>query len=261
MIGAMTHPLRELTVDRLRVQIFPDRAALGEAAGTAAAGEIARVLQEKGSARVILASAPSQNELLTTLTESAIDWSRVTLFHMDEYVGVDAQSPASFRRYQAEHVLSRIKPATFHGIAGEASDTESECARYKRLLNESPIDVVCLGIGENGHLAFVDPPFADFNDPLMVKIVELDEMCRHQQVHDGCFPNLDAVPSRAITLTLPALLRGKALFCAVPGPRKAQAVRDTLHGPMSPVCPATILRTHPNATLYLDKDSASLLRA
>jgi glucosamine-6-phosphate deaminase len=233
---------------------------LGEAAGTAAAGEIARALRERGSARVILASAPSQNELLTTLTEAAIDWSRVTLFHMDEYVGVDAQSPASFRRYQAEHVLSRIKPAAFHGISGEAADTEAECARYARLLSDSPIDVVCLGIGENGHLAFVDPPFADFADPLLVKIVELDEICRHQQVHDGCFPKLDAVPRRAITLTLTALTSGKALFCAVPGPRKAQAVRETLEGPMSPACPATILRKHPNATLYLDADSASLLR-
>jgi len=189
----------------------------------------------------------------------AVDWSRVTLFHMDEYVGIDAQNPASFRRYQAEHVLSRIQPAAFHGIQGEAPDAEAECARYSGLLSEAPIDVVCLGIGENGHLAFNDPPVADFDDQFLVKIVELDEICRQQQVHDGSFPRIDAVPRRAITLTLPALSKGRALFCAVPGPRKARAVCDTLREPVATACPASILRKHENATLYLDTDSAALI--
>jgi glucosamine-6-phosphate deaminase len=255
-----TPPPHEFTIDHLRVQIFPNRTTMGAAAGTAAAAEISKVIRDQGSARVILASAPSQTELLDALTTAPrVDWARVTLFHMDEYVGIDSLSPASFRRYQAEHVLSRITPAVFHGIAGEAPDTEAECARYSALLNEAPIDVVCLGIGENGHLAFNDPPVADFSDPKLVKIVELDEVCRQQQVHDGCFSQLEAVPRRAITLTLPALFRGKKLFCAVPGPRKAQAVRETLIGPITTACPATILRRHKSATLYLDENSASLL--
>jgi glucosamine-6-phosphate deaminase len=255
----MSPPQRQFTAGSLNVHIFANRTELGAAAGSAAANEINGVISQKGNARVILASAPSQNELLATLTSATVDWSRVTLFHMDEYIGIDAGNSASFRKYQAEHVLSRIEPAAFHGILGEAPDPERECARYAQLLEEAPIDVVCLGIGENGHLAFNDPPVADFDDPCLVKIVELDEICRQQQVHDGCFPSIEAVPCRAITLTMPALLRGKALFCAVPGPRKAKAVYDTIQGPIATACPASILRNHRNATLYLDRDSASLV--
>ena len=178
---------------------------------------------------------------------------------MDEYVGVGADHPAAFRHYQQEHVLSRVKPAQFHGIAGEAADALAECRRYSALLSAMPIDVVCLGIGENGHIAFNDPPVADFNDPHLAKVVELDQPCRQQQVNDGCFPSFNAVPKTAITLTVPALMSGRALFCAVPGPRKAQAVRDTLRGPVATTCPASILRQHDNATLYLDEASAELL--
>ena len=226
--------------------------------GARAGVDAAAAIRVCGAARVILASAPSQNELLDALVGADVDWSRVTLFHMDEYAGLDAQHPASFRRYQRERVLDRIRPAAFHGLAGEA-DADAECARYAALLAEAPIDVVCLGIGENGHLAFNDPPVADFADPALVKVVALDEACRRQQVNDGCFAALDAVPRHALTLTIPALLRGGALFCAVPGPRKANAVRDALRGPISTACPASILRTHPHATLYLDADSAALL--
>jgi glucosamine-6-phosphate deaminase len=253
-------PLRSLTVDQLRVEVYTDRAGLGKAAGDAAAAAIRAVLEQKGAARVILASAPSQNELLDALTTAPeLDWGRVTLFHMDEYVGVDAENPASFRKFQTEKVLSRIRPASFEGILGESADPAEECARYGKLLADGPIDVVCLGIGENGHLAFNDPPYADFEDQVLVKTVLLDEVCRQQQVHDGCFPSLEAVPGEAITLTLPALMRGTALFCAVPGPRKAKAVLETLQGPLTAACPATVLRTHPNAVLYLDQESASLL--
>jgi glucosamine-6-phosphate deaminase len=254
-------PVHALSINRLAIHIFASREDMGRAAGQAAANEIQRVLAAQGHARIILASAPSQNELLDALTSAPIDWTRVTLFHMDEYVGLDATHPATFRHYQRTHVLSRVQPACFHGILGESPDPAAECARYAALLAAAPIDVVCLGIGENGHIAFNDPPVADFADPELIKIVELDPICRQQQVNDGCFPSLDAVPRHALTLTVPALMNGRALFCAVPGPRKANAVRDTLLGPISPACPASILRTHPNTTLYLDRDSAALLPA
>lgn len=232
---------------------------MGAQAGADAAQAIHESLRIRSTARVILASAPSQDELLEALMSEPLDWSRITLFHMDEYAGLDAEHRASFRRYQREHVLSRIQPTVFHGIAGEAKNLEAECRRYSALLAEAPIDVVCLGIGENGHLAFNDPPVADFADPVAVKLVELDHACRQQQVNDGCFTSLEDVPVHAITLTIPTLLAARALFCAVPGPRKAEAVRATLRGPISTACPASILRTHANAQLYLDLDSAALL--
>lgn len=250
---------REFYVEALRVEVAPTRAEMGARAGREAAAAIREALRMRGTARVILASAPSQNELLDALTSQPLDWPRVAIFHMDEYAGVDGEHPASFRRYQREHLLSRVQPRAFHGLVGEAADLQAECARYARLLAEAPIDVVCLGIGENGHLAFNDPPVADFSDPLPVKVVELDQTCRQQQVNDGCFGSLADVPVRAITLTIPTLLGAGALFCAVPGPRKAHAVRNTLREPISTACPATILRTHPQARLYLDEESAALL--
>jgi glucosamine-6-phosphate deaminase len=251
--------MSEFLVDQLSVHVSGTRAEMGALAGAGAAAEIRAVIGQRGMARAILASAPSQTELLDALIGADVDWSRVTIFHMDEYAGLDAQHPASFRHYQKEHVLDRIWPAAFHGIAGEARDATAECARYAALMAEAPIDVVCLGIGENGHIAFNDPPVADFADPLAVKVVELDEVCRRQQVNEGCFPSFEDVPRRALTLTIPALMRGGALFCAVPGPRKAEAVRATLRGPIAPACPASVLRTHERATLYLDRDSAALL--
>ncbi len=232
---------------------------MGQAAGAAAARVVAGALRRKGAARVVLASAPSQREMLQQLTATQLDWSRVTLFHMDEYLGIAADHPASFRRFQQEHVLSLVTPAAFIGLRGEATDASAEARRYAALLAERPIDLVCLGIGENGHLAFNDPPVADFDDPLLVKTVELDEVCRKQQVHDGCFPSLEAVPRQALTLTIPALMSGQALICTVPGPRKATAVRAALLGPVEPRCPASILRCHAQARLFLDAASAALL--
>ena len=249
----------DFRVDQLEVSVFATRAEMGAAAGVNAAREIARVIQRSGAARVILASAPSQTELLETLTRADLPWTAVTIFHMDEYVGLTADHPSSFRSYQREHVLARIRPATFYGIAGETTDPGAECERYAALLAEAPIDLVCLGIGENGHIAFNDPPVAEFADPLPVKVVELDQTCRQQQVNDGCFPAIEAVPRHAITLTIPTLMRAHSLFCVVPGVRKAEAVRATLRGPISSACPASILRTHPHARLYLDHASASLL--
>ena len=243
--------------DQLQVFVFPTRREIGETAGARAGKSIQRAVEKRGEARIILASAPSQDELLENLVSQPIDWSRVVIFHMDEYVGLPAEHPATFRSYQREHVLAHVRPHQFHDIRGESLDPAAECARYSALLSEAPIDVVCLGIGENGHLAFNDPPVADFTDPELVKLVELDEMCRQQQVNDGCFSTLDAVPRQAITLTIPALVEGRELFCVVPGPRKAAAVRATLKESVRTQCPASILRRHPSAHLYLDDASAA----
>lgn len=251
--------MKRFAVERLQVEVRAARAEMGEAAGAQAATALQRVLAKKGSARIILASAPSQLEMLARLVASPVEWGRVTIFHMDEYLGLPAGHAQTFRAFQHAHVLSRISPAAFHGIAGEREDAGGECARYSALLAEAEIDVCCLGIGENGHLAFNDPPVADFADPALVKVVELDTSCRQQQVNDGCFPSLADVPRHALTLTIPALMSAHILVCTVPGPRKAAAVRATLQGPVATACPASILRRHADATLYLDAASAAEL--
>lgn len=245
--------------ERLEYRIHPDRAAMGVAAAERVAAAIGAICASRENVRVIFACAPSQDDFLATLVRLDVDWSKVTIFHMDEYVGLDGQHPQSFRQYLQRSLLSKIPaPRAAHLIAGEA-DPEAECARYSALLAEAPIDLVCLGIGENGHLAFNDPPVADFEDPHLIKVVELDELCRQQQVNDGCFPELSAVPTHALTLTIPALFRGQELNCVVPGPRKAAAVRETIYGPSGVACPSTILRRHIKARLHLDRDSAVLL--
>ena len=219
----------ETVVDALRVRVESTSRALGSAAAHHAA----------------------------LVLDDTIHWSRVVGFHMDEYVGITADHPASFRRYLRERVVERVPISTFHFIEGDAADTGSECERYAALLREHPLDVCCLGIGENGHLAFNDPPVADFDDPLDLKAVELDDACRRQQVGEGHFPDVDAVPTRAITVTIPALLRAATVLTIVPEARKAEPVRRALEGPIDTACPASILRTQPNATLYLDVESAA----
>ena len=243
--------------DHLKIRTFPTRAEMGRAAGEHAASAIAAAIAARGAARVILASAPSQDETLATLIAAPIDWTRVTIFHMDEYLGLPAGHPQTFRAYQQAKVLSRLTPAAFHGIAGESPEAANECFRYATLLAADPIDVCCLGIGENGHLAFNDPPVADFADAALVKVVELDAACRQQQVNDGCFPTLEAVPTHALTLTIPALMSAATLVCSVPGPRKAAAVHATVQGPISTECPASVMRRHGDATLYVDTAAAS----
>lgn len=250
------------TFDQLNTIVHPNRQEMGAAAGHTAAKILRDALFLTGSARLIVASAPSQNETLAQLTqEPGIDWGKVTVFHMDEYVGLSDSHPASFRAYQKEHFLSKVSPRAFHGIRAESDDLDAEVSRYTALLNESPIDLVCMGIGENGHIAFNDPPVADFEDPQTIKVVELDEACRRQQVNDGCFPDFASVPTHALSLTCPALMAGKHLVISVPGALKAQAVKDTLTGPISTACPASILRTHPGAELHVDTDSFRLVGA
>jgi len=244
----------------LAIEIHPDRAKMGAAAAARASLILRVAIAEKGSACIILASSPSQNEFLASLTcAPGIDWSRVTIFHMDEFVGMPSFHHASFRKYQIEHVLMRVRVAAFHGLRGEDQDPFAECRRYSCLLSEAPIDLACMGIGENAHITFSDSPDANFGDPRAIRVVQLDDRSRQQQVNNGCFPDINSVPAQAITLTYPTLMAAKAVIGIVPGVHKARAVRAALSDPVSPSCPATILRSHPNAFLYLDKASASLL--
>ena len=250
----MTEIIHEYCIDKLQVKVCSTREQMGYAAGLAAAEAIAKAVEQQGTARVVFAAAPSQNETLVTLMAvPAVDWSKVTAFHMDEYIGLPADATQRFSHYLKERVFDRVPLAAVHLLG--LQPPESECEYYTNLLAEKPIDVVCLGIGENGHIAFNDPPVADFNDPYLVKIVTLDTPCRQQQVNDGCFPDIDAVPKTAVTLTIPALLRGATLICSVPGPTKRDAVFATLNDEISTRCPATILRKHDDCTLFLDADS------
>jgi glucosamine-6-phosphate deaminase len=252
--------MQGIQYDLLKVRVYPERGALGAASADFAAATIRSACAERGAARVVFACAPSQNEFLAALVRMPVDWSLVTIFHMDEYEGLLASQPQSFRSYLTEHLLAMIGPARGVHLIGAEGEASRECDRYAALLAEAQIDLVCLGIGENGHLAFNDPPVADFCDPQLVKVVDLDPACRRQQVNDGCFATLDEVPSRALTLTIPALLGARTICGVVPGERKAGAVRETLLGPVSTQCPASILRTHPQAVLHLDSQSAALLR-
>lgn len=246
--------------EKLKTFIMPNREAMGKIAAEAAIKALRKALSEKGEARIIVASAPSQNEVMKGLSEAeGIDWSQVTVFHMDEYVGLGEDHPASFRAYQKAHFLKSVTPRIFHGIRGEADDLDAEVKRYTGLFTEKPIDLVCMGIGENGHIAFNDPPVADFEDPATIKVVELDAACRQQQVNDGCFPDFDSVPTHALSLTCPALMSAGTVVCAVPTKLKAAAVKAALEGPLETSCPASILRRHPNAQLFIDSDAASLI--
>jgi glucosamine-6-phosphate deaminase len=258
---------RYLTAGRLAVEIHADRAAMGRAAALAAASYLHDVIAANGEARVIFACAPSQDEFLSSLVDvsksghTAVDWSRVTAFHMDDYVGLKATHPQSFRHYLQTHLLSHVKVGRFHPLPAEEPDADTVCARYTEVLSKKPIDLICLGIGENGHIAFNDPPVADFEDPHLVKVVELDDACRTQQVNDGCFPTFADVPRHAFTLTVAVFRRARRLSIHVPGPRKADAVKATIENAVSTACPATILRLHPDATLFVDTAAAKLLRS
>jgi glucosamine-6-phosphate deaminase len=248
---------REAVVGQLRVRLAPDAHALGATAARHAAAALRDAIATRGRAHAMFATGNSQFEFLDALvTEPSVDWTRVVGFHMDEYVGIGADHPASFRRYLRERLVSRVPFAAFHDIDGDAPDLDAECDRYATLLRTHPLDLCCLGIGENGHLAFNDPPVADFADPLDVKVVELDETCRRQQVGEGHFPDVAAVPTHAITVTIPALLRASVVIAIVPEARKREPVQRALVGAIDTACPASILREQPHATLYLDEESA-----
>ena len=246
--------------DSLQVQAYTDRKRLGAAAAHAVSERMSEVIARHGSVTMVFAAAPSQNEFLATLASlEKLNWDRVTAFHMDEYLGLSADAPQGFANFLREHLFDLVRPGTIHYLNGQISNPEEECRRYGSLLESHPVDIVCAGIGENGHLAFNDPPVADFADPALVKVVELDNACRMQQVHDGCFPDIDSVPTHALTMTIPALIASRWIYTIVPGPTKAQAIRDTLTDPIGTHCPATVLRQHPCSILYIDRASASLL--
>lgn len=250
--------MKTLTVDRLAVEVYGDRAALGAAAAAVIASSMREVIAERGAVRMAFAAAPSQEEFLAALAATPdLDWSRVTAFQLDDYVGPPPDAPQRFSNFLRPRLFDKVNPGQIHviGAAATVAEAQAECDRYAALIGAAPLDIVCLGIGENGHLAFNDPPVADFHDPAAVKIVELDEPCRRQQVNDGCFPTFAEVPTHAITLTIPTLLSGSRLVAVVPGPAKREAVRHTLTGPIETACPASILRTHPACTLYLDHQS------
>jgi glucosamine-6-phosphate deaminase len=251
---------RELTVDRLSVRICDDLLTLARAAAADAADALRSAIDERGDANVMLATGNSQLVFLADLvTHGDIDWSRVTAFHMDEYVGLPPTNSASFQRYMRERVAAHLPFKDFHYLRGDTGEAEAEARRYADLLAAHPLDLCCCGIGENGHLAFNDPPVADFDDPLDVKVVALELASRRQQVAEGHFAMIDDVPTHAITVTIPALLRARRVLAIVPERRKAAPVQATLEGPITTACPASYLRTQPHATLYLDAESASLL--
>ena len=252
--------MKTMKKDLLTVNIYETREEMGKAAGADIKACILDLLTKKETINMIFAAAPSQNEVLASLAEDCeIPWDRVNAFHMDEYIGLSADAPQGFGNFLKNAIFGRAPFKSVSYIDISAPDAEKECERYAALLREYPTDIVVMGIGENGHIAFNDPPVADFKDPKMVKPVPLDEVCRNQQVNDGCFATIDDVPKTAITLTVPTLFAGDHLFCIVPAKTKANAVRDTLCGEIGEHCPATILRRHASAVLYLDSDSSALL--
>ena len=245
---------------RLPVSIYRDIDTLGRAAAERAAFIVADAISVRGHANLIVATGNSQLSLYAALREmTGIEWRKVQIFHMDEYVGIRPDHPGSFRRYLHEKIVDPVRPAAFFPLEADAADSREECRRYTALLRQHPADLCCLGFGENGHLAFNDPSFARFDDPEWVKIVQLDEASRRQQVGEGYFASLADVPLHAITLTIPALLAARRMLAIVPEARKAEAVRAALTGPITTQCPASVLRTVAHAELFLDVDSFSLV--
>ena len=241
------------------IRIFDSRQELGRAAAEQARAAIGAAIAASGAARVIAATGASQLEFLDALTSlPGIDWARVELFHLDEYVGLPETHPASFRLYLKQRIVARVRPRAFHFIAGDAADLGAECARVGALVRAAPVDVAFVGIGENGHLAFNDPP-ADFETEAPYLVVELDLACRRQQLGEGWFRSLEDVPRRAISMSIRQILEAREILCVVPESRKAEAVRACLEGAVSPLHPASVLQTHPRTTVFLDRDSASRL--
>ena len=252
--------MKRLQVDKLEVQIYENRTLMGEAAAKDIKAKIAKLLKTKEEINMIFAAAPSQSDVLKSLVEDkSIEWDRVNAYHMDEYIGLDKDAPQGFGNFLKRHIFGLVPLKSVHYIDITTTDPYAEAERYGKLLDENLTDIVVMGIGENGHIAFNDPPVADFNDLKTVKPVQLDEICRQQQVNDGCFDSLEKVPTHAMTLTVPTLVRAPYLFCIVPAPTKAKAVYETLNGSIDEHCPASVLRTHENAVLYLDNESSKLL--
>ncbi len=254
--------IKTFQADALSVCVYNSSRELAQDAALLARNYLQSLIAQQGAATVILATGNSQIQFLEALSSfGGVDWSRVTLFHLDEYLGIDANHSASFRRYLRDRVEKQVNPLQFHYIEGDAKEPLAECDRYTKLLLAQPIDLCCLGLGENGHLAFNEPSVADFNDPHSVKLVKLDKSTRQHQLEGGDFPHLEAVPQYAFTLTIPMICSAKKILCLVPSERKRLAVYQMLQGSISTEFPASVLRTQAQATLFLDADSARELRS
>ena len=246
-------------VDKLNVKVYQTREEMGRAAAEEAAAAIRAAIAAKGEINMIFAAAPSQNEFLAHLiADKSIDFTKINAFHMDEYIGLSPQAPQGFGNFLRERLFDRVPFKTVNTIDSTAADPEAECRRYAALLQAHPCDIVCMGIGENGHIAFNDPP-ADFDTEKPYLVIKLDEKCRRQQLGEGWFPTLADVPERAISMSCRQILKSKAIINTVPDKRKAEAVRGALEGPLTNLCPSSILRTHSDVATFLDRDSASLL--
>lgn len=247
--------IRSFRVDQLTINQYASRREMGENAALLAADAIRTQLTQQAVVNIVFAAAPSQNEFLDALAlQPGIDWSRINAFHMDEYIGLSEEAPQRFGNYLKAQLFDKVPLKAIYYIDGN-NDPAMECTRYEALLTEHPTDMVCMGIGENCHIAFNDPHVADFNDPVLIKKIDLDLTSRMQQVHDGCFASLDQVPEYALTLTIPALVKAPQVFCMVPAAHKAAAIQHTLTDSISETYPSTILRQHPNAMLFIDQDS------
>lgn len=245
--------------DLMQIEVFPTREEMGAAAAEEAAAYINDVLSKKEELNVVFAAAPSQNDFLAALTKKDIPWERINAWHMDEYVGLTQDAPQRFGHFLDVHIFKQVPFKSVHYLFREGATAEGMCAAYSKALQAVHLDIVFMGIGENGHIAFNDPHVARFDDPETVKIVGLDDTCRYQQVHDGCFPSFDAVPTHAMTLTIPVMMGADRIFNIVPTALKANAVKTAIQGPIDESCPASVLRRHRNATLYLDHDSAQYI--
>jgi len=242
--------------DKLKIEIFEKKEAMGQDAASFVAEKLVQAIKDKGFANLILGTGASQYPLLESLLKKELDWTKINLFHLDEYIGLSDQHPASFRKFLKERVADKVNPKNVYYLKGDAADINAEIRIYEKLLKDNHIDVACIGIGENGHIAFNDPSVANFNDPEYLKVVELDTACRKQQVGEGWFPSIKHVPAQAVTLTITAIMNCKVLCCTVPDERKSEAVYNTLSGEISTSCPASILRTHEFAVLFLDSFAA-----
>jgi glucosamine-6-phosphate deaminase len=245
--------------DSLTTKVFESRSSMGLDAANLVSEKISELLKTKQFINMIFAAAPSQNDFLDELTKKDIEWNRINAFHMDEYVGLDPNAPQGFGNFLKDRLFNKVLFRSVQYLNGNADDLEAECDRYANLLSLQPADIVCMGIGENTHLAFNDPHVADFNDQQVVKIVDLDMECRQQQVNDGCFSTIEEVPAYALTLTVPALVKAAYVYCIVPGEKKANAVYHTLNECITEKYPSTILRKHSNAILFIDEKSSVLI--
>lgn len=252
--------IKELRAGNLNVKVFDSRVSMGIEAAKEVADKIKELLAAKSEINMIFAAAPSQNEFLKAIvTDKQIDWSRVNAFHLDEYVGLDKNAPQGFGNFLKARIFGKVNFKSVNLLNGNAKDIDAECERYSELFRNNPIDIACIGIGENGHIAFNDPHVSFFADEKLVKVVELDIMCRQQQVNDGCFSIIDNVPTHALTLTVPAIMSSTFIYCMVPSKTKSQAVFNTINGEIREKNPASIMKLHKHSILFADNDSGSLI--